>query len=1143
MDPIFDFKIGSINVNGLKKKKNKIINYMKQHKLTLLAIQETHKLDSNTFTAFKNENLEFLPNAADMTKHDYSGTAFIVNNNRNYTLLSSCPIPNRMQILTLSSGSLKPQLTVINVYAPSDISAKKTAFFKTLETVIQEIVGDLIILGDFNNTILKIDNKNGINNSTADKKILIKTLSENNLTDIFRKLNPRKEVYTKETPNYGTRIDRIYVSESILRLTEDAYHIYVNFSDHKKSPTIRLKVEYRQKSSRTKSDPKKSHWKLNASLLKEKEYTELITNLISKTFENNLNYQDPLQRWEIFKNKVKKQSITYSIKKEKNKRKLQNDLELKKNSTENNEKIEHLQREIDWYENQGARIRAKMPQIEQDEEPTKEFFKSEEHIQVKNKLDTLQKPNGQLTSDAMEIKNMVKKKYDELWGIRHPINLPKLKEILTHFKSSRPPFNVSHSQLISVKEVEEALKNTKKEKSPGTDGIPYEYYKHFWSNLKYHITDVLNNIFLQNKLTSTMEIALVSLIPKKGNLHDLQNWRPISLLNSDYKILSKILSSRVKNFLKLIISKEQKCGIPGRRIEEVHLNIEAVLSESSRSEIPITLLTIDQSKAFDKVSQTFLFQSMEALGIDENTIKWTKILYKNPRSIIQITKSLCTEPVLIKSGIRQGCPLSMLLYIIGSEILNYLVKINVEIAPYHLGKESILLQQYADDTTFILTTPEKINSVYKIYETFEKISGQKINRNKTEALATYYEDQLYIENNHPEIKISNNISILGMPFSTNMNENPWAQKFFKIKSIVQCHESRNLTLIGKNIIINSLILPHILTLARIYPITKDFKKNIEHILYQFLWKPSLVENIKRTSLQCIKSEGGIGAISLNAIESAALLERLILLTKKLDKDESDFWIKKAKMELSYNIKLLDKKLFTNAEKHYPHPNKVYKIITKNLKKVPTEYEWKEGSFKSLRKIFLPKQDNNFNRECKNLEIINCSRFYTHSEKEVTLRIIHNGYFWGQWRQRVGFTTMFKNKCNFCKEEPDNLEHLFTECVAVKPIWVMLERLLKEFTKQDVNLEQKDLRFLELNNKIDNFIIKKFISITRTEIIKKKEYLEIKDKYASNLDRTIPEIKYKIKTKMKKFFEVYNPLISITSEQNDYNQEDLIAWED
>ena len=131
-----------------------------------------------------------------------------------------------------------------------------------------------------------------------------------------------------------------------------------------------------------------------------------------------------------------------------------------------------------------------------------------------------------------------------------------------------------------------------------------------------------------------MNLAIITLSPKNHKKGKFKSWRPISLLCSDYKILTKILSNRLKPALEHTISIEQTCGIPNRSIFSNLFTIREIINHSNTKNINSFIISVDQEKAFDKVDREFLYQIMRKLGYSEIFIKFIKKLYQNTLSII-----------------------------------------------------------------------------------------------------------------------------------------------------------------------------------------------------------------------------------------------------------------------------------------------------------------------------------------------------------------------------------------------------------------------------------------------------------------------------------------------------------------------------
>jgi len=130
--------------------------------------------------------------------------------------------------------------------------------------------------------------------------------------------------------------------------------------------------------------------------------------------------------------------------------------------------------------------------------------------------------------------------------------------------------------MITIEEVKEALGGMLNNKTPGIDGLPKEFYVQYMDIIGKDLMEIINNIWLREELTSSMKTAIITLLYKKNDPEYIQNWRPISLLTTDYKIISKVLTNRLKGVMASIIHPSQSCGIKGRSMTDNLVTIRAM---------------------------------------------------------------------------------------------------------------------------------------------------------------------------------------------------------------------------------------------------------------------------------------------------------------------------------------------------------------------------------------------------------------------------------------------------------------------------------------------------------------------------------------------------------------------------------------
>ena len=170
-----------------------------------------------------------------------------------------------------------------------------------------------------------------------------------------------------------------------------------------------------------------------------------------------------------------------------------------------------------------------------------------------------------------------------------------------------------------------------------------------------------------------MQEAIITLIPKKGNLDKLKHWSSISLLYLDHKILIKFQSNRLKNILPKIISQQQTCSIPTRTIFNNLFLIRDKITLTKEKNTKLSILKLGQEKALDKIDLNFLYKAMNNMGFSNKLIKLIRILYRNNTSFV-INNGFLSSPIHLQRGLRQECPLSFPLYVIQEVTTTNIIK-------------------------------------------------------------------------------------------------------------------------------------------------------------------------------------------------------------------------------------------------------------------------------------------------------------------------------------------------------------------------------------------------------------------------------------------------------------------------------------
>ena len=269
-------------------------------------------------------------------------------------------------------------------------------------------------------------------------------------------------------------------------------------------------------------------------------------------------------------------------------------------------------------------------------------------------------------------------------------------------------------------------------KSPGTYEFPAEFYKVFWIDLKDILLSCYVAAFRTRKMSISQRHGIITLIPKKNSVPFLlKNLRPISLLNTDYKIATRCIASRLKQVLPSIIHPDQTGYLKGRYIGENVRLLFDVIEHAQENEIPGLLFFADFEKAFDTLNHNFIMQEPIFFKFGNDLKQWISVFYQDCTSRV-INNGYASPFFNICRGVRQGCPLSPHLCIICIELLAIAIRNDPNLEGISILKcdaeKEIKISLYADDTTLLLPGKEEaLRQAIGIFDKFRKSSGLTLN--------------------------------------------------------------------------------------------------------------------------------------------------------------------------------------------------------------------------------------------------------------------------------------------------------------------------------------------------------------------------------------------------------------------------------
>ncbi len=366
---------------------------------------------------------------------------------------------------------------------------------------------------------------------------------------------------------------------------------------------------------------------------------------------------------------------------------------------------------------------------EDGEKSSKYFFNLEKSNHSKKTMKATYMADGTLTKDPEKILKEQSRFYEHLFTSDENIQF-NIQNDNNPSISDRD--KVLMDRDISIDDLKHALKCMPNNKTPGCDGLPADFYKVFWNRIKETLHEALVHSYLTRELHISARRGIITLIPKKyKDINFIKNWRPLTLLNCDYKILAKALANRLKLQLENLINRDQSGFLRGRFIGENIRLILDTLEFTEEEDIPALLISLDYEKCFDRLEWSAIVGALRYFNFGENFIRWVTLLYNNCESCTT-NNGYASEWFKPSRGVRQGCPLSPYLFVICAEIFANLVRNNDNIKGIKVQGKEIKLSQYADDTNiFSLFDANSLNNIISTLDYVHQNTGLKVNYDKT----------------------------------------------------------------------------------------------------------------------------------------------------------------------------------------------------------------------------------------------------------------------------------------------------------------------------------------------------------------------------------------------------------------------------
>lgn len=752
--------------------------------------------------------------------HARRGTAIALKNHFRFTHVEKS-IDSRLIALRIEGN-----VVLCNIYAPSgsQMRAQRERFFnETIAYYLRQTTAYTILAGDFNAVISARDSSGESNFSNSLKN----TIQQLRLHDAWEKINGNRPGHTYITHNSTSRLDRAYISSALDTQLRTAYTHVCSFTNHK-ALSIRICLPSQGR------EYGRGFWSLRPHVLVQQNMQEFQLKWNYWTRQKR-NYPTWLQWWVNFTKPKIKSFFRWKTREA-----------YDEYNRSHQVLYGQLQAAYDaYYQDQSLlptinRLKAKMLMLQRhhtnlfvrinetrvDGEPLS-TFQIGERTRRRTTIDTLEVGPNHTIESSDEILEHVSNYYRELFTQGEMQDTP----MFTCERVVPQSCEINNSCLdpITTEDIFSAIKASASRKSPGPDGIPKEFYLVAFDHIHREINLMLNEVLTGNVPSEFLD-GIIVLVKKKNAGNTIKSYRPISLLNYDYKLFSRIITARLDRVLRQhhVLTSSQKCANGENNIFQATLALKSKIAELHTMKRKGKLVSFDLDHAFDRVDRNFLLNTMRSLGINEGLIQLFSILGSRSSSRILINGHL-SRSFPIERSVRQGDPISMMLFVI------YLHPLLTQFDSI-CGSEDLIVA-YADDISMIATSIETINRAREIFSHFQLAAGAILNMQKT----------LSVDVGHirrglclsvPWLRTEDRIKILGVIYANSvrfMTKLNWDHLVTNFAKQLWLHRMRTLTIHQKITLLNTFITSRIWYMASILSPFNIHIAKLTSLMGSFIW--------------------------------------------------------------------------------------------------------------------------------------------------------------------------------------------------------------------------------------------------------------------------------------------------------------------
>lgn len=1054
-------RVATLNVRGLgaRRRQCQLNRLFQDNELHVVAVQET-KIESeehtdNMVSSFRAHYNVCVSHAVGTS----GGCAVFIRRDLGVVeeAIVSC-VSGRLLVVDFALSAMSWR--IICVYAPNN-EAERKVFFERLEQYLntEKMV---IVLGDFNCVCFAADRAK--NRPVRDKSALFlsELVHDYNLEDIGQVLHSDvRPNFTHFQGESNARLDRVYVSLELLPKCNKYDVKPVSFSDHS---LVMFEIGKIERKTRFNWDL----WKFNAQLLNDEPFVNA-----AKEKMNQLLTAETITiaaAWEVFKGEIKTMAIERSciLRHDERKKELELQQQLQffvsmegsvpgKFTKQIREVKNHLEA-LDIARYRAAAIRARSSQLWVGETPTKRALADERRYASKNEIKAIFFEN-EVQCENDKIKQAFVEHYNKLLGQTNRLKEGFEKDFLPLMPILSRDIKKRLEEPICLKEVENAIDELSPGKSPGPDGLGASFYKTF----KFPLAIILNRLFVEaydvKQVPPSFRAAHMVLIPKTDDQEKLQSveaYRPISLTNVDYKIFMKILAKRMQSVIKELVGPHQTCGIQNRSIStNIHVArsvLECVDAFAGR----VAMLQLDLAKAFDRVTHDILLRLLEYVNVGDVILQGVKMVYTECSTRIIVNKSL-TEPIQVRSSVKQGCPLAPLLFALYLEPFCLRVIKNENVRGFKLLSAEVKLLAYADDVAVFCDDRESLMEVVRVATAYCDQTGSQINWRKCQGFWHGAWDCTPERFANIEWSVVP-VKYLGVPLNHyRESKQYWLDETEKIREKAAAWQGRDLSMFARAAVCNVFLIAKVWYVLSFLCMPRVCLQKLNRVFAVFIWN-STWERVSRTNLFRRVREGGLG---LSHLFLRQLVNRFFFV-----RDQSNDFLQTVIQVRLMNF--IPQFIVSSVGGPRQGLNGYLKEVTIAFKMLQSRFSFEYLSTITKKKLYRdlvdtmlpaplyrtvysqgPGQD--VLKRVKRMPVRSTVKTFFFKLHTSTLPV-------NAWLQEKGFFVPWTINCTVCKK-PETIEHVFLDCLDPIFFWDVLQRTLKK----ELPLTPHGIRYLSVVN--------------------------------------------------------------------------------